>query len=91
MMAERRKRLDATRREQMVALLLELPIALDPETTARAWSAPQGLAERFRLTVYDAVYLELAVRKQLPLASLDEALRKAGTAMGLEVLGGAPA
>lgn len=74
----------------MTALLHELPIALDPETTARAWSATQSLAERFRLTVYNAVCLELAVSQQLPLASLDEALRRAGTARGLEVLGRAP-
>ncbi|HVY16433.1 MAG TPA: type II toxin-antitoxin system VapC family toxin [Rhodopila sp.] len=46
------------------------------------------LADRFRLTAYDAVYLELAQRRQLPLASLDEDLRRAGSTLGVTLLGG---
>ena len=52
-----------------------------------AWPVIQGLAERFRLTVYDAVYLELAHRKRLKLASLDQDLRQAGAALGVTVFG----
>jgi predicted nucleic acid-binding protein len=44
---------------------------------AVAWSKTLALAENFRLTIYDATYLELALRKGLPLATLDGALRKA--------------
>jgi predicted nucleic acid-binding protein len=44
------------------------------------------LAEAFRLSVYDATYLELAQRRRLPLASLDRALRNAAAALGVEVL-----
>jgi predicted nucleic acid-binding protein len=46
-----------------------------------------GLADRFRLTLYDAAYLELAHRSSLPLASLDEELCAAGRALGVPVLG----
>jgi predicted nucleic acid-binding protein len=41
------------------------------------------LADRFALTPYDAAYVELAQRPMLPLATLDEPLRAAGTALGI--------
>jgi predicted nucleic acid-binding protein len=91
MMAERRQRIDASRRRQLADFLRDLPVMLDPETAIHLWSATQGLAERFRLTTYDATYLELAQRKHLALASLDNALRKAATALGVPVLGTTPA
>ena len=50
-------------------------------------SATLGLADRHRLTLYDAAYLELALRLNLPLATLDQALRDAAAALGLAVLG----
>ncbi len=86
-MAERRRRLDATKRAQLTSFLRELPVVLDPETADRVWAATAPLAERFKLSVYDAAYLELAQRRQLPLASLDRDLRNAAVATGLEVLG----
>jgi predicted nucleic acid-binding protein len=87
MMAERRRRIDAVRRRGFTELLRDLPITLDPETTSQVWDAAQRLAERFRLTVYD----ELAQRKHLPLATLDRELRDAGMALGVALLGTAPA
>jgi predicted nucleic acid-binding protein len=45
-------------------------------------------ADQFRLTLYDAAYLELAQRRGLPLATLDGDLRVAARAAGLELLGG---
>jgi predicted nucleic acid-binding protein len=87
MMAERRQRVDAPRRRQLADFLRDLPITLDPDTTIQVWGTTQGLAERFRLTVYDAAYLELAHRKRLSLASLDQDLSKAATALGVPVLG----
>jgi len=88
MMAERRKRLDAPRRRHLGEFLRALPVALDNETTAHIWTTTQDLAERFRLTVYDAAYLELAQRRTLPLATLDRELREAGAALGVTLLGG---
>jgi len=45
-----------------------------------------GLAERFELTVYDATYLELAIRRGMPLASRDSALNNAARRSGVETL-----
>jgi predicted nucleic acid-binding protein len=63
-----------------------LPITLDDETADKSWGDTLRLAEAFRLSVYDATYLELAQRRRLPLASMDRALRTAATALGVEVL-----
>ena len=85
-MAERRKRVDAAQRQRLTGFLRDLPIALDAETAAQAWSATVQLAERHRLTVYDAAYLELAQRRGLPLASLDNELRAAAEAVGVALV-----
>ena len=45
------------------------------------------LADLYRLTIYDAIYLELAQRRRLPLATLDAALAAAARGVGVEVLG----
>ncbi len=87
MMAERRQRIDADRRRRLADFLRDLPLAVDPETTVQLWGATQRLAERFRLTVYDAIYLELAQRKHLALASLDQDLCSAARTVGVSVLG----
>lgn len=44
------------------------------------------LARLYSLTVYDAAYLELAIRERLPLATLDKALRIAAEAVGIQLL-----
>jgi predicted nucleic acid-binding protein len=59
----------------------------DPQTDARAWSDAMDLAEQFRLTLYDAAYLELAQRRALSFATLDADLRAAGEALGVALLG----
>ena len=87
MMAERRNRVDAERRRRLARFLSDLPITLDAETSVQVWTATQDLAELHRLTVYDAAYLELALRQNLPLASLDGPLRAAGAARGVPLLG----
>ncbi len=87
LMAERRHRLDGPKRARLAGFLRDLPVMLDPDTAANAWEATARLAERLRLTTYDAAYLELAQRRRLPLASLDRELRAAATAMGVETLG----
>ena len=87
MVAERRRRLNAATRAALTAFLRDLPIMLDLDTAERAWREAAQLAERFGLSVYDATYLELALRRRLPLASLDQGLREAAGAMGIDVLG----
>lgn len=85
--AERRRRIDRRKRETLAAFLRDLPVLLDSETAEHAWTETASLAGRFRLTTYDATYLELALRRRLPLASLDRELRAAAAAMDVEVLG----
>ena len=87
LVAERRGRLDSSRRHRLAGFLHALPIKLDDETANRAWTETSRLAERFGLSAYDASYLELAHRHRLPLASLDQDLRAAAAALGLHVLG----
>jgi predicted nucleic acid-binding protein len=83
----RRGRTDSAFRDATLADLTLLPISVDPETDRQAWSATLRLAERYRLTLYDAAYLELAQRRRLPLATLDDELRIAATAEGVSLLG----
>lgn len=86
-LAIRRKRIDAAYRDASIADLARLPIAIDPQTDARVWTTALILADRFGLTVYDACYLELAQRLDLPLACLDLQLRAAAEALGLPPFG----
>ena len=87
LMAGRRGRLDTKRRQRLAGFLRGLPVTLDTETADQAWTATARLAERHRLTLYDAAYLELAQRRKLPLATLDGDLIKVGKALGMTLLG----
>ena len=86
-MAVRRKRIDAAYRDDTLADLVTLDIALDSDSSAHAWSASVKLAERHGLTVYDAAYLELAQRRRLKLATLDRALIVAARTELVETIG----
>jgi predicted nucleic acid-binding protein len=85
--AIRRGRIDADFRRAALADLALLDITTDQHTDPRAWGETLALADHFRLTVYDAAYLELAQRRGLPLATLDGDLRAAAVGLGLELLG----
>jgi predicted nucleic acid-binding protein len=85
----RRGRIDVAFRNAALADLALLDITTDPYSDAYCWTTTLQLADRFRLTLYDAAYLELAHRHSLPLASLDEELCKAGLALGVPLLGAA--
>jgi len=80
-------RCDQAFRSATLDNLEQLPIREDAETYARAWRETLSLASRYKLTTYDAAYLELAQRRQLPLATLDTELRNAGRLEGLPLLG----
>jgi predicted nucleic acid-binding protein len=86
-MKVRSRRIDAVFRDSALTNLSLLPISIDQETDRQAWGATLRLAERHRLTLYDAVYLELALRRALPLATLDLELRAAAKAEGVNLLG----
>jgi predicted nucleic acid-binding protein len=87
-MAERRNRVDPAQRQRLAGFLRDLPVSIDDETVSQAWVVSANLAARFRLTLYDAAYLELAQRLDLPLATLDQELRAAAVALGVTLLGG---
>ena len=79
-MSVRRGSRDAAFRNATLEDLALLPIAIDTETDRHAWGATLHLATRHRLATYDAAYLELALRRGLPLATLDSELRAAAAA-----------
>ncbi len=85
--ALRRRRIDDEFRRSSLADLDKLDIIVDGLTDARAWSGTLDLADRFRLTLYDAAYLELSLRRDMPLATLDQDMRRAATMLGLKMLG----
>lgn len=83
----KRDRIDRDDRDRGLEDLSTLRIHIDPYTSAHAWSRTLELSSRFSLTVYDAAYLELALRRGLPLATLDRELRAAASAAGVPLLG----
>ena len=86
-MGVRRKRHKATFRDATLSDLALLPVRSDLETDRMAWGITAQLADRHRLTLYDAAYLELALRRNLPLATLDADLRTAAKVEGIPLLG----
>ena len=83
----RRKRIGPSGRAAALADLNAMFVTVDPETGNHAWRESIALADKHRLTVYDATYLELALRLSLPLATLDEDLRNAAQQEGVTLLG----
>jgi predicted nucleic acid-binding protein len=84
--AERRKRITQARSAEFVGILDELDIQVDPYVPGRALRDVLPLARAQRLTTYDAAYLELAMRLGLPIATKNEALRQAATALRIKTL-----
>jgi predicted nucleic acid-binding protein len=82
----RRRKLTADDRRSALGWLRALPIKIDHEASALAFTRIAELASEHQLSVYDAVYLELARRRGLPLATLDARLAEAARATGVAVL-----
>lgn len=80
---ERRGRLDEARGRRFFVLLGALPIIIDEETGDRAFGDVVHLARTYQLSAYDAAYLELAIRRGLPLACLDGKLKAAASVAGV--------
>lgn len=85
--AIRRGRIDIAYRDASLTDLQSLVIAIDSGTNRQAWSATLRLCDRFRLIPYDAAYLELALRRRLPLATLDGELVRAARAENVPLVG----
>jgi predicted nucleic acid-binding protein len=86
LMAERRKRLTQVGFAEAIRFIRTFPMVVDPETDSRATSETCALARHFNLTIYDAAYLELAIRRSSVLATVDKALARAAEASGVELL-----
>ena len=82
--AARRGRIDADEWPSICASLEALPIEVEAVSLSRVWGSALALANRHDLSVYDATYLELALRMRLPLATLDRALAEAAKAAGVD-------
>lgn len=81
--SEKRGRITPADAVSRLELIGSLPIATDPETPNRAWREIVTLARSYKLTTYDAAYLELAARRGLPLASRAADLVAAARSMGV--------
>ena len=82
----RRKRATASAVNEHLLLLQSLPIEVDAASLELAWTATSLLARRHKLSIYDAAYLELALRRGLPLASFDSELASAAKVEGVALL-----
>ena len=74
LVAERNKRLSQADSIRFIALLTELPITIEQEPPERMLKEILALAREHQLSSYDASYLDLAMRKGLPIATLDNGL-----------------
>lgn len=74
---EARSILSEARSMEFLSLIQRMNISEDPFTFSHAFSQTLHLARRYALSAYDAAYLELSLRLGLPLATLDQDLRKA--------------
>lgn len=82
--AEAKGLVTEARSETFLGMLEEVDIEVDEATFSRALSDTLQLARRYRLSAYDASYLELALREGIPLATLDEDLQKAAKKAGVK-------
>ena len=79
--AQRRRRIDAVKRRELItaASALRLKVDREPVTLLEL----DAIASRHALSAYDAAYLELAMRRRLPIATLDQALQRAMNDAGI--------
>lgn len=86
-LAEKRGRITTVKTADFISLIEGFDLEVDGDAPGRAFDHVMRLCRAHNLTAYDAIYLDLALRRQLPLATLDEPLRKAATASGVSLLG----
>lgn len=84
--AERRGRIARAESDAFIADIGRLAFERDDAAPDRAFTTLLGLCRLHGLTSYDAIYLDLAVRTNLPLATLDVDLRKAARKLGITLL-----
>jgi len=88
LVAERNKRLRQADSIRFIALLSELPIIVEPESPDRMMNEIVSIARAYDLSTYDASYLDLAMRKGIPIATLDKSLLRAAKKSNVPVIKG---
>lgn len=86
LVAERKKRLSESDCTRFITLLAELPIEIEHESPERMRRNILALAREYQISTYDASYLDLAMSKGLPIATLDKSLRKAAKRSHVSIL-----
>ncbi|MCD4763314.1 MAG: type II toxin-antitoxin system VapC family toxin [Desulfobacterales bacterium] len=86
LVAERKKRLSEADSTRFIALLSELPITVDQEPAERMIREIFVLAREHKLSTYDASYLDLAMKKGIPIATLDKRLLTAAKRSNVSVM-----
>jgi predicted nucleic acid-binding protein len=81
----RRRKLTPDEARTAIEIIRELPAVVDHEAAAVAFTRLVDLASEHDLTVYDATYIELATRRQLPLASNDARMKQAAIRSGVDL------
>lgn len=85
---ERRKRIRQPEVRRFVELLNGLSVVEDGQPFADTVSNVLPLAREYDLSAYDAAYLDVAVRHEIPLATLDATLHRACTSAGIKIFKG---
>ena len=86
LVAERKKRLKQADSFRILTLLLQLPIEAEQEWSQKAMPDLLALGRNLELSSYDLSYLDLAMRRGCPLASLDQKLVSAAKESGVSIL-----
>lgn len=80
---ERRGRIKEAETARVLTLVRNLPIEMDDTPVAETVERVTSLARRLKISAYGASYLELAIRRGLPLATLDRKLKAAAKRAGV--------
>jgi predicted nucleic acid-binding protein len=83
--AAARKEIEVAEAERFTVQLEKLPIMVDTSTANQAFSHTMSLARAYKLSSYDAAYLELALREGIAIATLNSALAKAAVKAGIGI------
>jgi predicted nucleic acid-binding protein len=81
----RRRKLTPDEARTAIETIRELPAVFDHEAATIAFTRLVELASEHELSVYDATYIELAMRKQIPLASNDARMKQAAIRSGVDL------
>jgi len=85
LIAKRKKRVTDLQVSGFIDALATMPIHVDDSTTSRAMHSIFTLASQENLTIYDAAYLELAIRENIPIATLDNDLLKVSKRLKINI------